>query len=188
MNVTHSSPEFRRNDLRTEDPGLRLQLVHLPGRRSGGNDPAGVSAEHSYVRLPCTGRIDFNLLVKAFEIGADAVLSPDAIPAIATTPPATTTPGGDGFCSVNCSTCSVRPGAHPLHLDLRRRGQEIPAGRNRHHGKNAQARTVHGTVCCGAGERHPAAAAEILQLQTLRPKTSCAPKPASCWQRARSRW
>ena len=26
------------------------------------------------VRLPCTGRIDFNLLVKAFEIGADAVL------------------------------------------------------------------------------------------------------------------
>ena len=26
------------------------------------------------VRLPCTGRIDFNLLIKAFEIGADAVL------------------------------------------------------------------------------------------------------------------
>jgi len=26
------------------------------------------------VRLPCTGRIDFNLVVKAFEIGADAVL------------------------------------------------------------------------------------------------------------------
>ena len=26
------------------------------------------------VRLPCTGRIDFNLLVKAFEIGADAVM------------------------------------------------------------------------------------------------------------------
>lgn len=26
------------------------------------------------VRLPCTGRIDFNLIVKAFEIGADAVL------------------------------------------------------------------------------------------------------------------
>jgi len=26
------------------------------------------------IRLPCTGRIDFNLLVKAFEIGADAVL------------------------------------------------------------------------------------------------------------------
>ena len=26
------------------------------------------------VRLPCTGRIDFNLLVKAFEMGADAVL------------------------------------------------------------------------------------------------------------------
>lgn len=26
------------------------------------------------VRLPCTGRVDFNLLVKAFEIGADAVL------------------------------------------------------------------------------------------------------------------
>lgn len=26
------------------------------------------------VRLPCTGRIDFNLLVKAFEVGADAVL------------------------------------------------------------------------------------------------------------------
>ena len=26
------------------------------------------------LRLPCTGRIDFNLLVKAFEIGADAVL------------------------------------------------------------------------------------------------------------------
>jgi coenzyme F420-reducing hydrogenase delta subunit len=26
------------------------------------------------VRLPCTGRIDFNLLVKAFEKGADAVL------------------------------------------------------------------------------------------------------------------
>jgi coenzyme F420-reducing hydrogenase delta subunit/ferredoxin len=26
------------------------------------------------IRLPCTGRIDFNLLIKAFEIGADAVL------------------------------------------------------------------------------------------------------------------
>ena len=26
------------------------------------------------VRLPCTGRVDFNLIVKAFEIGADAVL------------------------------------------------------------------------------------------------------------------
>ncbi len=26
------------------------------------------------VRLPCTGRIDFNLIVKAFEIGADSVL------------------------------------------------------------------------------------------------------------------
>ena len=26
------------------------------------------------VRLPCTGRIDFNLLIKAFEVGADAVL------------------------------------------------------------------------------------------------------------------
>jgi coenzyme F420-reducing hydrogenase delta subunit/ferredoxin len=26
------------------------------------------------VRLPCTGRIDFNLLIKAFEIGADAIL------------------------------------------------------------------------------------------------------------------
>ena len=26
------------------------------------------------VRLPCTGRVDFNLLVKAFEVGADAVL------------------------------------------------------------------------------------------------------------------
>ena len=26
------------------------------------------------IRLPCTGRIDFNLLVKAFEIGSDAVL------------------------------------------------------------------------------------------------------------------
>ncbi len=26
------------------------------------------------IRLPCTGRIDFNLVVKAFEMGADAVL------------------------------------------------------------------------------------------------------------------
>ena len=26
------------------------------------------------IRLPCTGRIDFNLIIKAFEIGADAVL------------------------------------------------------------------------------------------------------------------
>ncbi len=26
------------------------------------------------IRLPCTGRIDFNLIVKAFEIGADAIL------------------------------------------------------------------------------------------------------------------
>ena len=26
------------------------------------------------VRLPCTGRIDFNLIIKAFEAGADAVL------------------------------------------------------------------------------------------------------------------
>jgi F420-non-reducing hydrogenase iron-sulfur subunit len=26
------------------------------------------------LRLPCTGRIDFNLIVKAFEMGADAVL------------------------------------------------------------------------------------------------------------------
>ncbi len=33
--------------------------------------------------------------------------SPDAIRAIATTPPATITPGAAGFCSANCSTCSV---------------------------------------------------------------------------------
>ena len=26
------------------------------------------------VRLPCTGRIDFNLIIKAFEVGADAVM------------------------------------------------------------------------------------------------------------------
>lgn len=26
------------------------------------------------VRLPCTGRIDFNLIIKAFEMGADSVL------------------------------------------------------------------------------------------------------------------
>ena len=26
------------------------------------------------IRLPCTGRIDFNLIVKAFEVGADSVL------------------------------------------------------------------------------------------------------------------
>ncbi|HSW44399.1 MAG TPA: hydrogenase iron-sulfur subunit [Phycisphaerae bacterium] len=26
------------------------------------------------IRLPCTGRIDFNLIVKAFEMGADSVL------------------------------------------------------------------------------------------------------------------
>ncbi len=26
------------------------------------------------IRLPCTGRIDFNLIIKAFEVGADAVL------------------------------------------------------------------------------------------------------------------
>ena len=26
------------------------------------------------IRLPCTGRIDFNLIVKGFEVGADAVL------------------------------------------------------------------------------------------------------------------
>ena len=26
------------------------------------------------IRLPCTGRIDFNLVIKAFEVGADAVL------------------------------------------------------------------------------------------------------------------
>ncbi|HOZ48799.1 MAG TPA: hydrogenase iron-sulfur subunit [Candidatus Hydrogenedentes bacterium] len=26
------------------------------------------------IRLPCTGRIDFNLVIKAFEMGADAVL------------------------------------------------------------------------------------------------------------------
>lgn len=25
------------------------------------------------IRLPCTGRIDFNLIIKAFEVGADAV-------------------------------------------------------------------------------------------------------------------
>ena len=31
------------------------------------------------IRLPCTGRIDFNLLIKAFEIGADAVLVNTAI-------------------------------------------------------------------------------------------------------------
>ena len=28
----------------------------------------------SVIRLPCTGRIDFNLIVKAFETGADSVL------------------------------------------------------------------------------------------------------------------
>ena len=26
------------------------------------------------IRLPCTGRVDFNLIVKAFEVGADAIL------------------------------------------------------------------------------------------------------------------
>ena len=27
------------------------------------------------LRLPCTGRIDFNLIVKAFEMGADVVIA-----------------------------------------------------------------------------------------------------------------
>jgi coenzyme F420-reducing hydrogenase delta subunit/ferredoxin len=44
-----------------------------------GADLAGTSrleypANVRILRLPCTGRIDFNLLVKAFEMGADAVL------------------------------------------------------------------------------------------------------------------
>ena len=26
------------------------------------------------IRMPCTGRIDFNFIIKAFEVGADAVL------------------------------------------------------------------------------------------------------------------
>ena len=43
-----------------------------------GADMAGTNrleypANVRIVRLPCTGRIDFNLVVKAFEIGADAV-------------------------------------------------------------------------------------------------------------------
>ena len=44
-----------------------------------GADLAGTSrleypANVRIVRLPCTGRIDFNLLAKAFEMNADAVL------------------------------------------------------------------------------------------------------------------
>ncbi|MDR3110352.1 MAG: hydrogenase iron-sulfur subunit [Planctomycetaceae bacterium] len=44
-----------------------------------GADLAGTSrleypANIRIIRLPCTGRIDFNLIVKAFEVGADAVL------------------------------------------------------------------------------------------------------------------
>ena len=44
-----------------------------------GADLAGTSrleypANIRIIRLPCTGRIDFNLMMKAFEVGADAIL------------------------------------------------------------------------------------------------------------------
>ena len=83
------------------------------------------------VRLPCTGRIDFNLIVKAFEMGADAVLVSGCHP------------GDCHYTAGNyharrrwmlfrelLDTLGIDMERDPLHLDLGRRRQEVAAGRS----------------------------------------------------------
>ena len=95
------------------------------------------------IRLPCTGRIDFNLLIKAFEIGADAVLVSGCHP------------GDCHYTAGNyharrrwilfrelLDTLGIRSAAHLFHLDFRRRRTEVAGRGHAHHGRNPQARAV----------------------------------------------
>ena len=59
---------------RAEDRGLRVQLVHVPGRGPGGHGAPGVSAQRAHHPAAVHRPHRYNLVVKAFEIGADAVL------------------------------------------------------------------------------------------------------------------
>ena len=83
------------------------------------------------IRLPCTGRIDFNLILKALEIGADAVLISGCHP---------------GDCHYTAGNYHARrrwmlfrelldamgiETDDPFHLDFGRRGEEVSAGRQR---------------------------------------------------------
>ena len=97
------------------------------------------------IRLPCTGRIDFNLIVKAFEMGADAVLVSGCHP------------GDCHYTAGNyharrrwmlfrqlLETLGIDTAAHPFHLDFGRRRKEVAASDYRNHGQDPGTRTVHG--------------------------------------------
>ncbi len=95
------------------------------------------------IRLPCTGRIDFNLIVKAFETGADAVLVSGAIRRFHSKA-GNFHRGGAGFLFRAQSIRWRRPGPHSFHLDLGGRGAQIPAGRHRNHRGHARQGPLHG--------------------------------------------
>ena len=95
------------------------------------------------IRLPCTGRIDTNLVVKAFEIGADAVLVSGCHP------------GDCHYTAGNyharrrwmlfrdlAGSGGLRYAADPFHLDQRGGRQEVPAGDYGNHRADARAGTV----------------------------------------------
>ena len=97
------------------------------------------------VRLPCTGRIDFNLIVKAFERGADAVLVSGCHP---------------GDCHYTAGNYHARrrwilfpaivgnPGnRHPscaFYVDFSRRRHEVAAGDYGNYGKHQSDWPLHG--------------------------------------------
>jgi len=64
----------RSRTVRTENCRIGVQLVYLSRRRFGRHNRLEYPANVRVIRLPCTGRIDFNLIIKSFESGADAVL------------------------------------------------------------------------------------------------------------------
>ena len=91
------------------------------------------------IRLPCTGRIDTNLVVKAFEIGADAVLVSGCHPGDChyTAGNYHAPPAMDAVSRI-ARRPGLRHAAYPLLMDQRRRRQEIPTGDHGDHGSGAR--------------------------------------------------
>ena len=97
------------------------------------------------VRLPCTGRIDFNLIIKAFEIGADAVHGlrmpswrlPLHVGQLPRSPPMDAVSGAAGHAG-------DRDGSHPFHLDIAAEGQEVAAGDHRDHREDSRTGSLPG--------------------------------------------
>ena len=73
-NSWRRSRTCERGDIRTEDPGFPLQLVHLRRGRSGRHQQMAYPANVRIVRVPCSGRIDPLFIWKALQDGADGVM------------------------------------------------------------------------------------------------------------------